>query len=137
MSHLILRYEPDPDDEVGRLWFDVRTALFSGSSFFWSNLGELPDLIEQIGRYPLDGKTNCRWEWGASGDASLVAALDVMQVKVSGRLEARVRLADLNDVSQCLAISFETEYVLLDAFRGELKAMYDGRSGKALLAGVG
>ncbi|MGV3479044.1 MAG: hypothetical protein ACO1O3_03785 [Sphingobium sp.] len=137
MSHLILRYEPDPDDEVGRLWFDVRTALFSGSSFFWSNLGELPDLIGQIGRYPLDGTASCRWQWGMDGGAGLVAALDVMQAKANGRLEARVNLADLNDISQCLAISFETEYVLLDAFRGELEIMHDRRSGKALLAGAG
>jgi len=133
MSHLILRYDPDPDDEVGRLWFDVKTKLFSGSSFYWSNLGELPDLIQQLGRYPLVGTASC--EWGE--ETNLVAAFDVRQVKANGGLEASVRLADLNDTSQCLAIKFETEYLLVDSFRAELEVMLKRRSGKALLAGVG
>jgi len=135
MSRLTLRYRPDPDDEVGELWCHLETEHFSGSAFFWSNLAELPDLIEQMGQYPLK---EAAYEWGYDPTECPrpVMALQILQKNAAGLLVTKVELADLNDPTLRLTGHFCTEYGMLERFRSDLGAMLYRRSGEAVLPGV-
>jgi hypothetical protein len=98
MSELTIRYEPAPDDEVGKLWFDVTTKRFSGSGFFWSDLSEIPELISGLEKYPLQESVICRWGYNSLEGSDLVLSLRVAQVEQIGLLEATIEVADLFDI---------------------------------------
>ena len=132
MSRLTLRYHPDPDDEVGELWLHLEIQHFSGSAFFWSNLAELPDLIEQMEQYPLK-EAACEWGYDSTECHRPVMSLQIARKNTAGLLVVKVELADLNDPTLRLTGHFCTEYVLLQRFRSDLEAMLDRRSGEAVL----
>lgn len=135
MASLILRFEPNPADEVGKLWFELETDRFSGSAFFWSNLSEMPAIIERLGGYPLEEPAAWNWGYDTKEGTDAVLALCIMQTQSDGSLEASVTLADLHDTSQRLTAKLRTDYVSLDVLRQQLQGMHNQRSGKALLNG--
>lgn len=136
MANLILRFEPDPTDEVGKLWFDLQTDRFSGSAFFWSNLSELPEITDELGSYPFEEPATWKWGYEAKEGPDAVLALCILQTHADGALEAKVTLSDLHDTSQRLTAKFRPDYVSLDVLRQELRAMYIQRTGEALLSGM-
>ena len=135
MATLLMRYQPDPTDEVGRLWFELQTESFSDTTYFWSNLSELPEMIEKLRTYLWDKPV--RWAWGFNevkgNDA--VAMLEISKAGEGGGLKATVELANYDDTSQRLSASLRPDYVSLDVLRRELSAMYDQRTGEAVLTG--
>ncbi|QYE35398.1 hypothetical protein KZX46_05295 [Polymorphobacter sp. PAMC 29334] len=135
MASLIIRYEPDPEDEVGKLWFDFRADRFSGSAFFWSTLFEFPEIISKLQCYPLGDPIKWTWGYDECEGTNLVLGLSLMQVDHAGKLRATVEIADLYDTSRRLTTKFETEYHALDILRGGLNLVVSQRAGEALLSG--
>ncbi len=135
MSELVIRYEPDPDDEVGKLWFDLRSENFSGTAFFWSNLNEMPGIISKLGSYPFGDPVNWTWGYNSAEGSDLVIALAIAQDGHAGRLKATVVIADLYDVSCRLETKFQTDYNALDNLRAELETLVAHRTGEASLQG--
>jgi len=135
MSKLIIRYEPDPNDEVGKLWFDCRVERFSGSAFFWSNLTEFPDIISKLQCYPLGDPVKWTWGYNAARGSDVVLALAITQVGHVGKLEAIVELADLHDTSCRLTTKLGTEYNALNTLRAGLELVMARRAGEAFLLG--
>jgi hypothetical protein len=136
MSQLTIRYEPAPDDDVGRLWFEVNTMSFSGTGFFWSNLSEMPDLIRSLGRYPLHEPVVGRWGYNSMLDSDLVLSLRITQVDKRGLLEAKIEVADLFDLSRRLTASLNTDYASIERLSTDLAAITAQRTGEAILAGT-
>ncbi|WP_126172844.1 hypothetical protein [Altericroceibacterium xinjiangense] len=135
MSTLVLRYMPDPADEVGQLWFDVRTAQFSGSGFFWSNLNELPGIISKLESYPLGDSAEWIWGYGQAEEPDAVLSLRVEQSSPTGDLKVRVGIRDLYEPEHFLRSTFQTDYASLEALRHELVQMREHRAGEAVLSG--
>ena len=133
MNEFVVRFEPDPNDEVGKLWFSVQTELFSATIFYWSNLTEVPDFVRRLDEYPLSTPAKCVWGYESLSGFHTVAAIEISQSNEVGLLEARVELADQDDTEQRLMVKLETEYALLDLFRAQLTAMVGIRSGEAVL----
>ena len=135
MAKLTIRYEPDPDDEVGKLWLDVEGTRFSGEAFFWSNLSEMPEIIAALKHYPLN--QTLRWTWGynsSEGD-DLVLSFSVTPVGCTGSLYASVELADLYDLANRLTTKLKTDYASVETLCAELAEMVSQRGGDAVLHG--
>lgn len=135
MATLTIRYEPDPDDEVGKLWFDIEGARFSGVAFFWSNLSEVPEIVAALNQYPLNGSASWNWGFRSAEGADRVLSLSVMQTNRTGSLEVTVELADLDDRSNRLMTKLKTDYASLGTLCTELEAMAARREGEAVLNG--
>ena len=135
MSELLFRYVPDPDDEVGQLWFEVRTKNFSGSGFYWSTLFELPKLIGRLRAYPLTEEVSSSWGCDAANGNDAVLLLRLSPSHPLGGLEAIVEVADLDDPHQRVKTKLQTDYACLDRMLTELGVLIQRREGEALLQG--
>ncbi len=135
MATLTIRYEPDPNDEVGKLWFDIEGARFSGAAFFWSNLSEVPDIVAALSQYPLNEPVSWNWGYNSSEGADRVLSFSVTQTGRTGLLEAVIELADLYDLSNRLTTKLKIDYASVEALCAELVAMGDQRGGQAVLNG--
>lgn len=135
MAKLTIRYEPDPDDEVGKLWLDVEDARFSGKAFFWSNLSEIPEILASLKQYPLE--QTLRWTWGynALEGNDLVLSFSVTPEGRTGSLYANVELADLYDLANRLTTKLKTDYASVETLRAGLAEMVAHRKGDAVLNG--
>jgi len=136
VSQLTIRYEPAPDDDVGKLSFDVNAKSFSGTGFFWSDLSEMPDLIRSLRRYPLHEPVVGRWGYNALEGSDLVLSLRITQVDKRGLLEAIIEVADLFDLSRRLTVSLKTDYASIERLSTDLAAISAQRTGEAILAGT-
>tara|TARA_A100001391_G_C5050246_1_gene273242 strand:- start:807 stop:1220 length:414 start_codon:yes stop_codon:yes gene_type:complete len=135
-STLLIRYEPDPHDEVGRLWFNVKTSQFEGTAFFWSNLSEMAELIDRFGEYPLTEKVTEMWGFDDAQGEDVVLSLALMPSGPTGGIEVTVVVADQFDLDQRLTTKLKTDYSKLQELLRDLKAMSEHRAGEALLTGT-
>ncbi len=135
MAKLTIRYEPDPDDEVGKLWFEIEGARFSGTAFFWSNLSEVPDIVTALAHYPLNEPASWKWGYNSAEGADRVLSFGVTQTDRSGSLEAIVEIADLYDCSNRLTTKLMIDYSSVATLCTELVAMAAQRKGEAVLNG--
>jgi len=86
MSSLLIRYEPDAYDEVGRLWFELQVDRFAGSGYFWSNLAEFPDIISKLANYPIGDAAKWAWGYDKAEGPDQVLGLGIQQVSPRGDL---------------------------------------------------
>jgi hypothetical protein len=135
MAKLTIRYEPDHEDDVGKLWFDIEGARFSGAAFFWSNLSEMRDIVAELGRYPLKGPSSWNWSYNSLEGADRVLSFGIMQTDRAGSLEAIIELADLYDLSHRLTAKIKVDYASVQTLSAELAAMAAQRKGEAVLNG--
>jgi len=135
MRELAIRYEPEPVDEVGKLWFHCKTESFSGTAFFWSNLAELRRVISRLECYPFGDQARWTWGYNSAEGSDLVLAVSIEQDGSAGRLKASVEMSDLHDPSCRLTTNFQTEYNALDTLRAGLELIVAHRSGEAFLRG--
>ena len=135
MTKLIIRYDPDPRDAVGKLWFDVTAEQFSGSAFFWSDLSEVPRLVSDLRNFPLQEPAIQRWGYNSLEGSDLVLSLGIAQVGRNGSLKAMIELADPFDLSRRLTTSLTTDYASVERLSTELAAMAAQRVGEAVLDG--
>ncbi len=133
MSELVIRYESDPNDEVGRLWLELKAESFSGTAFFWSNLTELPSIIAKLRCYPLGDPAKWTWGYNDIEGADIVLALAIAQDGHAGQLMVTVEMADLYDLSRRLTTKLQTDYNALDELRAGLELMVAQRAGQASL----
>ncbi len=131
MSSLTLRFEPDPADDVGKLWMTVQTDRFTGTGFYWSYRDGMTRFAEKLAAYPLSEPAAEAW---AEAD-NVILAVQIMPVGNLGDLVAQVEVADLYEVRQRLTATFATSYVEVAAFKQQLDALAEGRTDQALLTG--
>jgi hypothetical protein len=136
MNTLTLRYEPDPEDDVGKLWLTVQTERFVGSGFFWSYRDGVRGLADKLAAYPLPEPAAEAWGYNKAETNDLILAVQITPVNCKGDLVARVEVADLYDVAQRLSTNFSTDYVSVDAFRQQLNALAEGKADEAMLGGI-
>lgn len=136
MAKLTIRYEPDPNDETGRLWFDIEGARFSGTAFFWSNLSEIPEIVVALRQYPMNEPIFWTWGYNSSEGDDLVLYFGVAPNGRTGSLYVEVKIADLYDLSNRLTTKFETDYASKERLSTELDAMGAQRAGEAILSGT-
>lgn len=135
MAKLTIRFEPDADDEVGRLWFDIEGARFSGTAFFWSNLSEIPEIVAALRHYPLNEPVRQTWGYNSSEGDDLVLSFSVIPAGRAGSLYAKVKLADIHDRENRLTTKLTTDYASIERLCVELTAMVAQRQGEAVLNG--
>ena len=131
MSTLTLRFEPDPADDVGKLWMTVQTDRFNGTGFYWSYRDGIRGLSDKLSAYPLPQPAAEAW----AEAETVILALQIAPVGNLGDLTVSVEIADLYEVRQRLTASFSTSYVEVAAFKQQLDALSEGRTDQALLTG--
>ena len=135
MSILKLWYEPDPEDDVGKLWMTVETACFSGEGFFWSYRDGARQLADKLKLYPLPDAAEAKWGYDNVAGEKVVLSLRVVPVNKTGDLVAEVQIADLHDLRQRVSAIFSTTYAEAETFRQQLESLMDGSANAAELLG--
>ena len=135
MSNIKVRYEPDPDDDVGRIWLTLKTDQFAGHGFFWSDRDGLGDLAKGLAAYPLAGPVGDAWGYENVEGDNVVLRIRVTPVSRKGDLVADAVVADLYNLHQRVSVSFPTTYAEVDQFRQQLCALVEGQTDEAELSG--
>jgi hypothetical protein len=135
MSSLKVRYDPDPDDDVGQLWLSVTTDRFSGTGFFWSYREGVRELADKLCEYPLPNAATATWGYDDIKGDNVILNIQVAPVNMKGDLVAEVQIADLYDQGQRVIAAFSTTYAEVDVFRQQLTALANGRADDAELSG--
>ena len=136
MSDLVIRYVPDPHDEVGQLWFEVKSGQFSGSGFFWSNLSEIPALIERLRAFPFRETVAEKWGFDDVEGLNIVLSLAMSPAGSTGGLVVSTTVADQFDLQQRLTTKLQTDQASLDRMLTELSALVRDRAGEVHLRGL-
>lgn len=134
MNSLTLRYDPspDPEDETGQLWFDLRADRFSGSGFFWSNLSELPEIITRLKSYPWGDAATWAWGYDEAQGPDSVLSLQIEQANPRGGLKVSVLIRDLYDPEQRLQSTFQTDHAALEELRIQLIQLHQRSVGEGV-----
>jgi hypothetical protein len=135
MASVKLRYEPDADDDVGKLWMVVETDRFSGVGFFWSYRDQVRELADRLKIYLLPEAAEATWGYGKVEREDVVLSLRVVPVNSTGDLIAEVQVADLHDLKQRVSATFGTTYAEIATFGEQLTSLTDGSANEALLGG--
>jgi|SRR5690606_32980135 len=136
MSHLTFRYEPDPNDDVGRLWLSLQTAHFTGTGFFYSYRNGLLEFAEGLRNYPLAKPLAWKTGYGDAAAKDAILRVQIEPVGPLGHLSAEVEIADLHDPSIRVNAKFETSYEAVAELRKQLIALSEGRTDEAVLSRV-
>ena len=136
MSKLLIRYVPDPHDEVGQLWFEVQSDQFSGSGFFWSNLSEMPVLIERLRAFPFRETVAEKWGFNEVEGLDIVLSLAVSPAGSTGGIVVSTTVADQFELQQRLTTKLQTDQASLDRMLTELQVLVRDRAGEARLQGL-
>lgn len=133
MTFLRFRFDSDPNDDVGQLWLHVRTHLYSGAAFFWSDRHGLGELAKELGEYPF--AKPIRWERGydeaQANDAVLRVRIEPLDSV--GHLMAYGEIADLYDPEVRLSAKLPTTYSAIADFQRQLTALAEGSADEAEL----
>ena len=135
MSCLTVWFEPDPTDDLGKLWMRVVSGPFAGSGFFWSYPNTLNELAERLAAYPLGKPVEEKWGYEKLQGADVVLGLRIAPVGNKGDLVVETLIADYADLQQRVSVNFATSYAELDLFRQRLGALAAGTSDEACLTG--
>lgn len=133
MSKLVIRYEPDSEDDVGKLWFSLTTDQFAGVGYFWSYRDGVGELAEKLSRYPLSGPASAAWGYDDLEGTNVILGVRITQVNGKGDLIAEVEIADLDDSRQRVTASFATKYSEVTTFGLQLKELAKGTVNEAVL----
>ena len=135
MSSLRVRYDPDPNDDIGQLWLSLNTDRFAGAGYFWSYREGVRELADKLRDYPLSDTVIVTWGFDDAKASNEILSVRIEQVNRKGDLVATVRIADLYDLDQRLTASFSTTYSELETFRVQLIALAEGQANEAMLTG--
>ena len=136
MSELKIWFLPESHDQVGKLCFEVVDRPFSGSGFFWSDLSEVPSLLEELGTFPLSKPIAKGWGYDQAAGEYAVLSLTFEPSGMTGGVSVSVVVADLYDLQRRVSAKFQIDYASLDRFMIELRVVIECREGEALLQGI-
>lgn len=134
MNSLSLRFEPDPEDTVGRLILHVATASFEGSGFQWAQPSDLDTFVTGLSAYPITAEQPAvlHLGYGASEGDDMILGVKIAPANGSGHLLVRVEIADLYEQDR-LCTSFVTTYAEVDIFRRSVELISQRGEGEATL----
>jgi hypothetical protein len=137
MARLVFKYEPDPDDCVGRLYVQVESNSFSGRGFFWAQPEQIERFALEAGGYPLLPKHPARIRLGYNElkDADVIVAVEISPADGVGNIAVRVELADLYETAERVRTRFQTNYPDLERFVDDLLGVMNGVAEEAVLVG--
>lgn len=137
MNSLTLKFDPAPDDDVGRLYVAVETGDFSGRSFCWATPRMVAEFARSLDIYPIKTEATPSLREGNNecvGD-DLIVGVDIRPMDSLGNLLVEVELANQSDQAHRLKTSFRTAYAELADFRQAIINMMRGEVAAAVLVG--
>lgn len=135
MNSLSLRFEPDPEDTVGRLFLHVGAGSFKGAGFHWAQPSDLDAFATALSAFPIPAQQPAVLQLGyndCEGD-DLILGVEITPADGSGHLRVRVEVADMYEQRDRLRVSFQTTYSEVDIFRSSLEHVARKGEGKATL----
>ena len=145
MDKLVLSYRHDPSyfdktldpDDFGLLSLRVETEHFTGEGSCWAQWQDVVEYARRLDVYPIeaDKPIVTQWGYGMQEGEDLIIRISIGAKNLGGDLLVSVVVADDNEPSQRLSVSFRSGYSALDMFKRDIARMMNREIPEAVLHG--